>query len=49
MHYNDSLMKKQIFKKIRAKYFPLIKSLQTGLLLITGLAGSSNPSRPVCY
>jgi len=39
--------KKQIFKKIKTKYFPLIKSLQTILLLITGLAGYMSSSCPV--
>ena len=39
--------KKQIFKKIKSKYFPLIKSLQTVLLLITGLAGYMSSSCPV--
>lgn len=39
--------KKQIFKQIKSKYFPLIKSLQTGLLLITGLAGYMSARCPV--
>jgi len=39
--------KKRIFKQIRSKYFPLIKSLQTGLLLITGLAGYMSARCPV--
>ncbi len=47
MHYNDSLMKKKIFKQIKSKYIPLIKSLQTGLLLITGLAGYMSARCPV--
>jgi len=34
---------------IRHKYFPLIKSLQTGLLLITGLAGFSSAKCPVIH
>jgi len=38
---------KQIFKQIKSKYFPLIKSLQTGLLLITGLAGYMSARCPV--
>ncbi|MCK4489711.1 MAG: heme o synthase, partial [Anaerolineales bacterium] len=39
--------KKRIFKQIKSKYFPLIKSLQTGLLLITGLAGYMSARCPV--
>jgi len=39
--------KKPIFKQIKSKYFPLIKSLQTGLLLITGLAGYMSARCPV--
>ena len=39
--------KKQTFKQIKSKYFPLIKSLQTGLLLITGLAGYMSARCPV--
>jgi len=35
------------FKKINRKYIPLIKSLQTGLLLITGLAGYMSARCPV--
>jgi protoheme IX farnesyltransferase len=34
-------------KIIKSKYFPLIKSLQTGLLLITGLAGYMSARCPV--
>lgn len=34
-------------KIIKTKYFPLIKSLQTGLLLITGLAGYMSARCPV--
>jgi protoheme IX farnesyltransferase len=34
-------------KKINRKFFPLIKSLQTGLLLITGLAGYMSARCPV--
>ncbi len=39
--------KKQTFMQIKSKYFPLIKSLQTGLLLITGLAGYMSARCPV--
>lgn len=39
--------KKRIFKQIKSKYIPLIKSLQTGLLLITGLAGYMSARCPV--
>ena len=39
--------KKRIFKQIKSKYLPLIKSLQTGLLLITGLAGYMSARCPV--
>ncbi len=35
------------FKTIKRKYFPLIKSLQTGLLLITGLAGYMSAQCPM--
>ena len=38
---------KRIFKQIKSKYIPLIKSLQTGLLLITGLAGYMSARCPV--
>ncbi len=38
---------KQGLKVIRQKYWPLIKSLQTGLLLITGLAGYMSSKCPV--
>jgi len=38
---------KQFFSQIKSKYFPLIKSLQTGLLLITGLAGYMSARCPV--
>ena len=38
---------KHYFKQIRSKYLPLIKSLQTGLLLITGLAGYMSARCPV--
>lgn len=34
-------------KIIKTKYFPLIKSLQTGLLLITGLAGYMSARCPI--
>ena len=34
-------------RKLKTKYFPLIKSLQTGLLLITGLAGYMSAKCPV--
>ena len=36
-----------ILKIIRKKYLPLIKSLQTGLLLVTGLAGYMSARCPV--
>ena len=36
-----------ILKTIKAKYYPLVKSLQTGLLLITGLAGYMSSRCPV--
>ena len=39
--------KKRIFNQIKSKYFPLIKSLQTGLLLITGLSGYMSARCPV--
>ena len=39
--------KRRIFKQIKSKYFPLIKSLQTGLLLITGLAGYMSARCPI--
>jgi len=35
----SSMLPVPIFRSIRTSYFPLIKSLQTSLLLITGLAG----------
>ncbi|MCD6426414.1 MAG: heme o synthase [Anaerolineales bacterium] len=38
---------KQFFSQIKSKYFPLVKSLQTGLLLITGLAGYMSARCPV--
>ena len=38
---------KHYFKQIRSKYIPLIKSPQTGLLFITGLAGYMSASCPV--
>ncbi len=38
---------KRTFKQIKSKYFPLIKSLQTGLLLVTGLAGYMSARCPV--
>ncbi len=38
---------KQLFKQIKSKYFPLVKSLQTGLLLITGLAGYMSARCPI--
>lgn len=34
-------------KKVRAKYIPMIKSLQTGLLLVTGLSGYMSARCPV--
>ncbi len=36
-------------KQAWKKYFPLIKSLQTGLLLITGIAGYMSTSCPVTH
>ena len=33
----------------RKKYWPLIKSLQTGLLLVTGLAGYMSSKCPVTH
>ncbi|MGB2964654.1 MAG: heme o synthase [Anaerolineales bacterium] len=36
-----------LFSTIKTKYFPLIKSLQTSLLLITGLAGYMSARCPV--
>jgi protoheme IX farnesyltransferase len=36
-------------KQVWKKYFPLIKSLQTGLLLITGIAGYMSTSCPVTH
>lgn len=38
---------KKVYRTIRTKYFPLIKSLQTLLLLITGLAGYMSARCPV--
>ncbi len=38
---------KKLSKQFKTKYFPLIKSLQTGLLLITGLAGYMSARCPV--
>ncbi|MCJ7717565.1 MAG: heme o synthase [Anaerolineales bacterium] len=38
---------KTLFRTIKSKYFPLIKSLQTILLLITGLAGYMSARCPV--
>ncbi len=38
---------KQRFSDIKRKYLPLIKSLQTGLLLLTGLAGYMSAKCPV--
>lgn len=40
---------KQIFSSIRYKYWPLIKSLQTALLLITGLAGYMSSRCPISH
>ncbi len=40
---------KQSVTSIRKKYWPLIKSLQTGLLLITGLAGYMSSRCPVSH
>jgi len=39
--------KNTLFSTIKTKYFPLIKSLQTGLLLLTGLAGYMSARCPV--
>jgi len=36
-----------ILKTVKTKYYPLVKSLQTGLLLITGLAGYMSARCPV--
>jgi len=38
---------KRLFKHIKSKYFPLVKSLQTALLLITGIAGYMSARCPV--
>ena len=38
---------RQRFSDIKRKYLPLIKSLQTGLLLLTGLAGYMSAKCPV--
>ena len=38
---------KKLLSVIKRKYFPLIKSLQTGLLLLTGLAGYMSAKCPV--
>lgn len=38
---------KSILKRIKRKYFPLVKSLQTALLLITGIAGYMSARCPV--
>ena len=38
---------KQFFSQIKSKYFPLVKSLQTALLLITGIAGYMSARCPV--
>lgn len=38
---------KSVIRKSKSKYWPLIKSLQTGLLLITGLAGYMSAKCPV--
>lgn len=40
-------MIKKSFNQFRVKFFPLIKSLQTGLLLLTGLAGFMSARCPV--
>ncbi len=39
--------KKSVLNILNKKYFPLIKSLQTGLLLITGLAGYMSARCPI--
>lgn len=41
------MMKKLKLATCKRKYFPLVKSLQTGLLLITGLAGFMSARCPV--
>jgi len=38
---------KKFFGKIKSKYFPLVKSLQTALLLVTGIAGYMSARCPV--
>lgn len=38
---------REVLSKLKAKYWPLIKSLQTGLLLVTGVAGYSSCRCPV--
>jgi protoheme IX farnesyltransferase len=40
-------MNRTIYNQFKTKYFPLIKSLQTGLLLLTGLAGFMSARCPV--
>ena len=35
------------FQHIKSKYWPLIKSLQTGLLVMTGLAGYMSARCPI--
>ena len=46
---NINTPRKQIIAALRKKYWPLIKSLQTGLLLITGLAGYMSSRCPVSH
>lgn len=38
---------REFLSKLKAKYWPLIKSLQTGLLLVTGVAGFASCRCPV--
>lgn len=38
---------REMLSKLKAKYWPLIKSLQTGLLLVTGIAGFASCRCPV--
>jgi protoheme IX farnesyltransferase len=44
-----TLQLKARLARVRAKYWPLIKSLQTGLLLATGLAGYMSARCPVIH
>jgi len=40
-------MRQTLFKTLKSKYWPLIKSLQTGLLVMTGLAGYMSSRCPI--